>query len=509
MGSEDESLAIDGRPIFALVEAALSHAPVGVGVLDSDLRYRVVNAALAEANGVSVADHIGRRGPDVVPGIDPRAFDVMRQVFQTGQPVLDQEVSGETAAQPGVRHWLVSHQPLFGPDGKVEFVVATVVDVTVQRQMREALDEAAAERTRLLAAERKARRSLETVLAAMPVGVVVADEDGALIINNAQLEAIWHGVKWSRSVQEYAEWDGYHPDGLRYEATEWPMARSLQDGEVVTDEQISIRRLDGSPGVISLSSAPIRNEEGEIAGAVGVVTDITERAEASARRDAFVGVLSHELRTPVTVILGAARLLASERVTPDEAIRRELVGDIVAEGERLDRRIADLVILSRLERNIEIDAPSEPVILQRMLPDLVRAKLLQAADIRLVFEPDLPVVRANAGFLEQVLVNLLSNAIKYGEGQIEVRVAEVAGEVRVVVSDRGPGVDLDEVERVFELFFRSEKTARRATGAGIGLFISRALVEAMHGRLWVEENPGGGAALTVALPLWLETSDGA
>jgi signal transduction histidine kinase len=218
-----------------------------------------------------------------------------------------------------------------------------------------------------------------------------------------------------------------------------------------------------------------------------------------ALREAFVGVMSHELRTPVTTIYGAAKLLSR---SPGRSEARSLLHDIEEEAERLRRITEDLLVLSRAEHGL-MDFRPEPLLLQRIVPALVDEiqRRHPESDIRTELPTGLHPVAADAGALRQVLDNLLTNAVKYGEGAPVTVVAMAQGDrLRLRVEDAGPGLPADELGRVFDLFFRSARTALRAPGTGIGLYVARGLAEAMRGSLTAYRIEPHGLGFELVLP---------
>jgi two-component system sensor histidine kinase KdpD len=230
--------------------------------------------------------------------------------------------------------------------------------------------------------------------------------------------------------------------------------------------------------------------------------DITAARDSRQVRDAFLGILSHELRTPVTTIYGGAQVLGRESPLAED-VRREIYDDLRAEADRLYRLVENLLVLSRVERE-GLQVEPEPVLLQRVLPRIVRSEggRWPETTYEIDVPPGLPPVAAEETYLEQVLHNLLGNAAKYGGKQVRVRLVEQGAEVVVLVLDDGPGVDEADAEHLFEVFYRSPSAARRASGAGIGLFVSQQLIKAMGGRIWVRNRPDGGAEFGFAVPIF-------
>ncbi|HEY3336012.1 MAG TPA: sensor histidine kinase [Candidatus Limnocylindrales bacterium] len=199
-------------------------------------------------------------------------------------------------------------------------------------------------------------------------------------------------------------------------------------------------------------------------------------------RDAFVGVMSHELRTPVTTIYGAAKLLAKSPRRPE---LETLVEDIEEEADRLHRITEDLLVLSRAEHGL-VELQAEPVLVQRLIPTVIAEvrRRHPALDVELDLVPGLAPIAGDEAALRQVLVNLLQNAAKYGGGTpvlVGARRIGPDGDVHIRVEDKGPGIPAEDLEPIFDLFFRSDSNARRASGTGIGLFVVRQLVTALGG----------------------------
>lgn len=221
-------------------------------------------------------------------------------------------------------------------------------------------------------------------------------------------------------------------------------------------------------------------------------------------QDAFAGMLSHELRTPLTTIYAAARMMSRDADVMESARAQDLLPDITAETERLLRLIEDLLVLTRVERGL-LAPGQEPVLLQRVLPKAIEQEGRRWPDrtIRLDVAPGLPPVSGDQVYLEQVVTNLVSNGLKYSAPgtELEVSAAQVADEIEVRVRDRGIGLKADSQEAVFGLLFRTAEGSRHAGGAGIGLYVCRRLLEAMHGRIWAETAPDKGTVFAFRLPV--------
>ena len=224
-------------------------------------------------------------------------------------------------------------------------------------------------------------------------------------------------------------------------------------------------------------------------------------AEALRRSDliktALLRAVSHDLRSPLTGIRTAIGALRSESLSLTAADRRELLETIEVEASRLDRLVGDLLDLSRLEAGAVAPQP-EAWELTDLVHDAVDG--LGARD-RVEVAGESPVVDVDGGQVQRVLANLIENALKYSppDASVHVRITATRKEAIVRVVDQGPGLGADELERVFEPFYRRDGDLR--SGAGLGLAIARGFAEANGGRVWAESRPGQGATFALALPV--------
>ncbi len=234
----------------------------------------------------------------------------------------------------------------------------------------------------------------------------------------------------------------------------------------------------------------------------------TER-RANEMREAFNGIISHELRTPITAIYGGAKLLANRERHLDEASRQEILEDLEAESDRLYRLVEDLLVLSRSERG-DIERAAEPIHVPRILASVVRTEHERwpLARFTVTAPSSISPARGEDTYVGQVLRNLLSNAAKYSQpdSEINVIVDETSEGIRVRVLDRGVGIDPEEAAKIFELYYRSPETAGNVSGAGIGLYVCRVLVESMGGRIWGQPRPDGGSEFGFTLQRYDETA---
>jgi signal transduction histidine kinase len=224
-------------------------------------------------------------------------------------------------------------------------------------------------------------------------------------------------------------------------------------------------------------------------------------------KDDFMSTVTHELRTPLTSIRAFSEILL-DSPSLDAAERTRFLGIVVKETQRLSRLINQVLDLSKIEAGraewhaAEVDVADVAREAVESTSELFREG---GVAVEVAAAPGLPAVRADRDRLMQVLLNLLSNAVKAcprDAGRVEVRVAAAQGAVRVDVRDNGPGVAPADQETIFEKFRTvADTVGRRAQGSGLGLPISRRIVEHFGGRLWVESEPGRGATFSFVVPL--------
>jgi len=234
-----------------------------------------------------------------------------------------------------------------------------------------------------------------------------------------------------------------------------------------------------------------------------------EEQRAREFRDAFVGVISHELRTPITTIYGMSHLLAERHGSMDPDVTRDHLRDIEAEADRLRRLTEDLLVLSRAEGG-RLVVSSDPVAIAHVVHAAVESERTRspAHEFVVTAPPRLPVVLGEELYVEQVVRNYLSNAAKYTPPRTTIRVDLTTEDdgVAVRVTDEGAGLSDESPERLFDLFYRAPHVIGRMPGAGIGLFVCRELIEAMGGRVWAgpATPETGGAEFGFWLPVTTE-----
>jgi len=249
---------------------------------------------------------------------------------------------------------------------------------------------------------------------------------------------------------------------------------------------------------------PLRDDAGNAIGSGILLRDVTQERTADAMKSQLLSTVSHELRTPLASIKGFATTLLRQDVKWDEATQRDFLRIIEEETDRLTEIIDNLLDMSQIEAGA-LRIAKEPMQLRKLIREVVdEMRMRTEAHYFVVDLPaEMPRVLADPRRVRQVLTNLIGNAIKYSKrGQIAVACEVEGSQVTVSVSDQGEGIPPQYLGRIFERFFQVDGAAtRRVGGSGLGLSISRGIVEAHNGRIWAESVPGQGSTFRFTLPL--------
>lgn len=348
------------------------------------------------------------------------------------------------------------------------------------------------------------RRRLETLIENSADGVLILDAAGRVTIANRALERLT-GWRKEEAIGNYGSrvLALVNDQGV-------PMATPVfpAEGPIYYTPRLEgyLLQPDGRRGPFaSVVYAPLYDDDGRLFNVVVNVTDLSRFKEAEEVKSTFISAISHELKTPIALIQGYAETLARTDVQWDEETVRDSLAVIRDESERLHKLVNNLLDAARIQAgalrlqftDVRLDELAMKIV------DDFRTVDAGQHTFRVDFPGDFPVVQADPERIRQVLSNLLSNAIKYSPPGTEIRVAgwfdpRVVG---VSVSDEGPGIPLEDQGRIFDRFVRGESAGtRRTEGAGLGLFICKALVEGHGGKIWVESRPERGSTFYFTLP---------
>lgn len=343
-------------------------------------------------------------------------------------------------------------------------------------------------------------RKLETVLRQAPVGILVLERpEGRVLLANAAVERLVGQEVVAGAFP--GPWRLARPDGRPPDPEALPWARALA-GETVEEADWLVVRADGTSVPVRAGATPV--EEEKASSVVVTLQDISPFRELDRLREEFAALVAHDLRNPIT----------SLQMHLEMRLRKAKDGAVVVPVPVLERlrhicaRLAgmcnDLLDASRIELGRLSLAPvglqlaeAVPSVLEQMRPTLGAHPL----ELRVEGRP--PPVQADPMRVAQIVTNLVENAVKYTPDPEPIRVVVAPspdGGAVVVVEDRGPGIPPDEVPRLFERFYQVQRARAQKSGLGLGLYITKGLVDAMGGRITVDSEPGRGTRFTVWFP---------
>jgi len=499
---------------LAELERLYNTAPIGLCLLDTDLRYVNINEVLADFNGCPVSEHIGRTLQEIIPDVFPFVEPLFRQVLETGAPYRGIELRSATQREPDrERDWLIDLYDYRSSDGAMQGISVVLQDITERKEAEEIKRRYADELERRVERRTKQLRESETRLRAIVDtagdGIIVINEHGTIESFNTAAQKIFGYAK--------AEIIGKNIKTLMpatyREAHERGLAHYLRTGEAKvlgSRVELSGLRRDGTifPMFLSLS------EVGDMRLFTGIVRDITEHKQAVAERERLIGELeakntelerftytvSHDLKSPLVTIKGFLGLLEKDvAVGNAERVKKDME-HISTAADKMHLLLDDLLELSRIGLMMN---PPEEVSLTDLAEEAVSlvAGQIAARAVEVEIAPGLPVVWGDRVRLLEVYQNLLENAVKFmgkqAQPRVEIGATQNGTEVTCYVQDNGVGLDRRYHEKVFELF---ERLDQHIEGTGVGLALVRRIVEVHGGRTWVESAVGKGATFYFTLP---------
>ncbi len=444
---------------------------------------------------------------------DLPAFTRLLSLTPPDLPQRGDAILREIATDTGLTLRQMSALPLTLRDTPVGmiFVFRAALNVAFsdddRRVIKEFADQAAiaVSNARLYQSVLREKQRLDAMIEQSADGAMIIDSRWRITTFNRTMEQL---TGWSREEaigRPCAEVLGIHNlQGLNICLHDCPLQRRPTVTNPVVEGRIVAR--DGRELFIQSRYAPQRSPQGKLLSAIANVRDITLQKQEEVLQNTFISVISHELKTPVSIIKGFAGTLSRKDVKFSSAQIRDGLAVIEDEADRLARLIQDLLDVSRMTAGgIRLELADFP--LPALAADVVRS-FAPTADERFEFQlrfpDDMPPVQGDYERCRQVLANLISNAIKYSPEGGTIRIGGWPEDEYAVcyVSDQGIGIPPEEHEAIFHRFYRVDNRLRRETqGSGLGLFITRAIVEAHGGHIWVESQVGRGARFVFTLPL--------
>ncbi len=359
--------------------------------------------------------------------------------------------------------------------------------------------------------QRASEQLMRTVFDLLPVGVWIADREGRVLRGNPAGHRIWEG-EGKMGPEHYGRQTGWRIDtGKQMAPQDWGIPRALQQGKSSTRDLIRIQCFDGSFKTVINWAAPIRSDTGEITGAIAVNEDVTalhqtqEQLRAAVRdREDILAVVSHDLRSPLNVIMTMATTIAlrAVKLSGGEPVRA-MAENLVEIARQMSGLVNDLlaVAVAGSDRSIVKTAPvSGSALLERAAR--AARPLFVHEGIRFEVQPvgELPVIHVDVDRILRVFANLLDNALKFTQapGDVVLRAEAQSAGVRYCVSNTGPALSALELESMFQPFWQAGREDRR--GTGLGLAICRAILEAHGGSIWAEPAEGKRVRICFLLP---------
>ncbi len=507
----------------ALLDAVLENAPLGLGILDSRLRIRHINRALATMSDRALGAAVGGSIWDVLPDLRATLEPRLRGVVEGGRAVPNLEVAADSNTRPDQRReFQMSFYPL-ARHGASDGAGMVVTDITTRKRVERRLRESE-ERFRTMT-----EASASIVWTTAPSGEFVEPQPEWSRFTGVGEDAL-HGWGWLATI---------HPDDRTATAEAWSASLA---SHARFDTESRVRRADGEWRDMLVRGVPVLEEDGAVREWVGTHTDITERkradAELAAARTAaeaanraksqFIANMSHELRTPLSAVIGYSEMLEEE---VEELGQEQLLGDlrkINSNARHLLSLINDVLDLSKIEANRMTSFAEEFDVaeLVREVASTVDSLVVQKNNTLVLDLGEgegggeggaaLGTMRTDAVKTRQCLFNLLSNASKFTEGgTITLSVRREAAPptdepgapdggdwMMLRVSDTGIGMTPEQLARLFERFAQADSsTTRKFGGTGLGLAITRAFCRLLGGDVTVESTEGEGTSFTIRLPV--------
>jgi PAS domain S-box-containing protein len=524
MASSLETKFNELRTQGAFIEEVLDSLPLGVAVLDAGLIVRKANNAFAGIVGRSGASLAGQGLYEAAAGLAVLS-EVVEDVRRTRRAFVNYGLPLELVARTteqrserdeGAKYWDVILWPMSERTEERGDLLLILSEVS-KRVRAEKLATAA------FAAEKSRAAELESVINQMDEGVIIVDARGRYRVNPAAARIIGRKPGEFRDGVEALIADMALRDqhGNVMSAEETPLGRALSYGEHVSGEHVQIFRGEGDEGVLAVSATPLMSESGGREGVVAVFRDITREVrqykelmgaygrlrEHDRLKSAFVANVSHELRTPLNVIIGLCQLLERDRQQPLAPLQVDAVERMGRNARSLLELVNDLLDYSRLEAGRSA-LHLEDVDVATVAEEVVKNFVVEAEEKRVQLEADispaLGYVTTDRHKLSQVITNLLSNAVKFTTtGTIRISAAPL-DETRwfLEVSDTGIGISREALSYIFDEFRQvDDRLTRPYSGVGLGLAITRKIVELLEGEIAVESRPEEGSRFRIVWPL--------
>ncbi len=356
----------------------------------------------------------------------------------------------------------------------------------------------------LIVRESDERRRLQAIIQQLPVGVVITDNKGKIVMVNKRLNTML-GIKIpiGFNITKGALMDTTYK-GKPAHTQNFPLVHALNTGKPLVGREFIVNRKDKKRTYIQVSASPIHNSENKIIAAASIINDITAQKEMEQRKDDFVNIASHELKTPITSMKLYVDSLISRIKTYNDERSLKTVGNIKNQIEKLQKLVNDLLDVSRLQTG-KLVFTKEEFRIDTLIEEIIDVLQDSAVDKKIIFTKKLPlVVLADRFRIYQVITNLITNAIKFSnQGErIIVTLQKQDNKAVVSIQDFGIGIAKEQQKKIFERLYQvNDEKVKTFPGFGMGLYISKEIIKKNKGSIWVESDLGKGATFYFSLPI--------
>jgi len=490
--------------------------PDAICVIDKEKKVTAWNRAMEEKTGVRKTDILGKgnyaygeamyreRGPiliDLIDCPDPEVESRYSYFEKKGETLFAERFLPTLNGGKGGYVWLKA-SPLYDPGGNLVGAIESIRDITDRKQAEHEL--------------RVAHQQMQDIIEFLPDATFVIDKEQKVVAWNRAMEAM-SGIDKEKIIGQ-----DNHAYSIPFYGERRPILIDLigspsliekapydyieERGETKCIEQYLPTLRGGKGAYVWATATQLLDQSGNFAGAIESIRDITERKQTeeklkqtNSELDAFVYTISHDLRSPLTAVIGYSQLLSSTYEDQLDREALECLEKIENQGERMVSLLEDLLSLAKVGY---LARPTEPVDLDIIVDEISEEIVARHRDKKIIITREiLPKIHVPKTLIFQVLNNLLCNAVQYAcdnSSLIEVNGERSGNQVRFYVRDHGPGISKEERTNVFNLFSRGNSGKSRE-GTGIGLAIVQKIARLYNGNAWLEETPGGGCTFGVEM----------
>jgi PAS domain S-box-containing protein len=493
-----------------VLRTVINNVPDYIYVKDTEGRYVISNNAHVRFLGATKPEEV----------IGKTAFELFskdlaekyhaddQEVFGSGKPIINREELSMDETGKKVLN-LTSKVPLCDSSGKIRGLVGIARDLTERKETEEKIKEYSKnlesmveERTkalnRALYDTEQARDRIDGILKSVGDGLIVTDLYNRVILMNRAAEDLL-GVRLSEVIDrpiDFAIEDKTLRDKIK---------TTLDKKETGYQFDFELPGYNSAhPRIIRARTSIIEDKSGTQTGIITTIHDVTYEREVDRMKTEFISTAAHELRTPLTSILGFSEVLLNQDTLPAEE-KKEFLGYINTQSKALSKIIDDLLDISRIESGQGFSMSKEPCDPFRITRKVISyyEKLSPTHRFEVMF-PKRPIrIMADRDKLEQVVKNLIDNAVKYSPdgGAIRIRGKRVGDQYQISVEDQGIGMTPEQVERMFDKFYRAKDASFISKGTGLGMSIVKHIVEFHGGKVWVESEHGKGTTVSFTVPV--------